>query len=218
MVEFPLLFDERSDILFRNGQAWNRAGRCWQPVDEVPAGLQTIDPAEAVRHLHAPGSGPRVPVGVIGPRQARQDQLGLAEELGESIARLGLVLLCGGRQGVMEAVCRGARSAGGLTIGILPDDDWTLANRYVDIPIATGLGPARNAVVARACAALVAVGGGYGTLSEMAFGMQFARPVIALGDAPEVAGARKAATVKEAVELLSLALLRLPPFADDGDG
>ncbi|SFC39247.1 hypothetical protein SAMN05428997_106164 [Bosea sp. CRIB-10] len=104
------------------------------------------------------------------------------------MAQHGLQLLCGGKNGVMEAACKGHAAGGGLPIGLLPDEEWQAANPYVAIPIATGIGPARNAIIARSCLVLVAIGGGVGTLSEMALGLQFKRLVLALADAPVVDG------------------------------
>src|SRR5690606_33257175 len=95
------------------------------------------------------------------------DELRMAERMGAEIARLGLQLLCGGKNGVMEAASKGCLEAGGLPIGLLPDEEWTAANPYVAIPIPSGIGPARNAIIARGCQVLIAIGGGHGTLSEM---------------------------------------------------
>jgi uncharacterized protein (TIGR00725 family) len=91
------------------------------------------------------------------------------------------VVVCGGLGGVMEAACRGARSEGGAAVGILPGLDRGAANRHVSIAIATGLGEARNALVVRAADALIAVGGAYGTLSEIALALKTGKPVIGLG-------------------------------------
>jgi hypothetical protein len=154
-----------------------------------------------------------VPVAVIGPRAATPEQLRLAESLGRRIGEVGLTLLCGGKGGVMEAACRGCREAGGEPIGLLPDEEWDAANAHVAVPLATGLGAARNAVIARAAVALVAVGGGHGTISEMAFGLQFGRPVLTLGEAPAVPGAAACGDVEAAVERVARHLLGLeaPP-------
>jgi uncharacterized protein (TIGR00725 family) len=92
-----------------------------------------------------------------------------------------VVLVTGGLGGVMEAACRGAREAGGTTIGILPGSDRSAANAYVGIAIPTGLGEARNALVVRAADALIAIGGGYGTLSEIAFALKAGKRVVGLG-------------------------------------
>jgi hypothetical protein len=88
----------------------------------------------------------------------------------------------------MEAACRGAAEYNGISIGLLPDPTWQAANPYVTVPIATGIGVARNAIIAQACFCLVAIGGGYGTLSEIAFGLQFGKPVFALEQSQPVHG------------------------------
>jgi uncharacterized protein (TIGR00725 family) len=114
-----------------------------------------------------------------------------AEAVGAELARRGAVVVCGGLGGVMEAACRGAKGAGGTTLGILPGSDRSAANEWVDVAVATGLGEARNVLLVRASDALVAVGGGYGTLSEVALALKTQRPVIGLDtwDIPGVVGA-----------------------------
>ena len=104
----------------------------------------------------------------------------LAFELGRGIAQRQAVLICGGLTGVMEYAARGARAAGGLTIGVLPGDDTDDANAYIDIAIATGLGHARNAILARTADGVVALGGGLGTLSEVALALRNRRPTIGI--------------------------------------
>jgi uncharacterized protein (TIGR00725 family) len=120
-------------------------------------------------------------VGVIGEGVCSRRVAALAERVGRAIAEAGAVLLCGGLGGVMEAACRGAKEAGGHTVGILPGTDRGAANPFVDTAIPTGLGEARNALVVRAADALIAVGGGYGTLSEIALALKAGKPVVALG-------------------------------------
>lgn len=120
-------------------------------------------------------------IAVIGGSTPTPHEAADAEAVGRALAREGAVLICGGRGGVMEAACRGAKSTGGLTIGILPGTDRSQANPYIDIPIVTGLGEARNAVIARTAQAVIAVGGSYGTLSEIAYALQFGVPVVGLG-------------------------------------
>jgi uncharacterized protein (TIGR00725 family) len=119
-------------------------------------------------------------IAVVGGSTATAEEAAVAEAVGRALAEAGAVLLCGGRGGVMEAACRGAKAAGGLTIGILPGTDRSQANPYVDVPIVTGLGEARNAVVARTAQAVIAIGGSYGTLSEIAFALRFGVPVVGL--------------------------------------
>jgi uncharacterized protein (TIGR00725 family) len=120
-------------------------------------------------------------VAVVGPGEAKDEEAGTAEAVGKELARRRAMVVCGGLGGVMEAACRGAKAEGGTTIGILPGSDRSQANRYVDIALATGLGEARNALVVRAADALIAVGGGYGTLSEIALALKAGVRVIGLG-------------------------------------
>jgi uncharacterized protein (TIGR00725 family) len=150
----------------------------------------------------------REPVGVIGPREATPEMLRVAEEVGALLGRCGLALLCGGRGGVMEASCRGAVAAGGLTIGLLPETDPALANPYVKVPIATGIGEARNALIARASRCLVAVGNSYGTLSEVALGRHFGKTVFGLCGAAEVEGVVHLDGVAALSDALAKELLR----------
>jgi len=104
----------------------------------------------------------------------------VAEAVGRELAAGGAVVVCGGLGGVMEAACRGAKEAGGHTVGILPGPDRAAANPFVDTAIPTGLGEARNALVVRAADALIAVGGGYGTLSEIALALKAGKRVVGL--------------------------------------
>ena len=131
----------------------------------------------------------------------------LAQEVGREIARHGHMLICGGMGGVMLSACKGARSAGGMTIGVLPTGDVHDANPYVDIPIVTGMGYARNVIIARTASAIIAVDGEYGTLSEIAHGLGFGVPVIGLrtwslvrGDGMADRGIIVVSTPEEAVE------------------
>ena len=119
-------------------------------------------------------------IAVVGGRRTEKALLKEAEEVGRLIAGRGATLVCGGLGGVMEAASKGAKSEGGVTVGILPQNDSKDANKYIDIPLATGLGISRNVIIARAADALVAVGGAYGTLSEIAFALQIGKPVIGI--------------------------------------
>ncbi|TFG46333.1 MAG: TIGR00725 family protein, partial [Dehalococcoidia bacterium] len=111
-------------------------------------------------------------ISVIGASRASAEELQTAEAVGKEVAKAGAALVCGGLDGIMEAACRGAVSAGGITIGILPGEHRETANPYVQIPIVTGMGYARNAIVAKSGQAVIAIGGGYGTLSEIAYARQ----------------------------------------------
>ena len=119
-------------------------------------------------------------VAVIGGGQCSSRDARLAGEVGRELAKKGAVLVCGGLGGVMEAACRGANSEGGVTIGILPGESRQAANSYVQIPVVTGMGYARNLAVVKSAQAVIAIGGNYGTLSEIAHALQSGIPVIGL--------------------------------------
>ncbi|HVX30659.1 MAG TPA: TIGR00725 family protein [Nitrolancea sp.] len=123
-------------------------------------------------------------IAVCGPNEPTEEERALAEDVGRAIAAAGCVLVCGGRGGVMAAACKGAKAAGGTTIGILPGYDRADANEWVDFPIPTGLGHARNALVVASGDAVIAVGGGFGTLSEIGLALKMGKPVISLGSWP----------------------------------
>ena len=119
-------------------------------------------------------------IAVIGGGECSPQEAKLAEEVGREIARQGAILVCGGLGGVMEAACKGASSEGGITIGILPGDSRQTANPYVQIPIVTGIGYARNFAVVKSAQVVIAIGGSYGTLSEISHALQSGIPVIGL--------------------------------------
>ncbi|RME47374.1 MAG: TIGR00725 family protein [Chloroflexi bacterium] len=119
-------------------------------------------------------------IAVVGDGQCDAATASEAEAVGRALAEAGATLVCGGLGGVMEAACRGAKSAGGTTIGILPGLDRRAANPYVDIPIVTGMDQARNLIIVRTAQAVVAVRGGYGTLSEIAHALKAGVPVVGL--------------------------------------
>jgi uncharacterized protein (TIGR00725 family) len=135
----------------------------------------------------------------VGPGDASASELQAAEEVGAGLAAAGAVVVTGGLGGVMEAACRGAQEAGGTTVGILPGADRDDANPFVDIAIPTGMGEARNALVARAADALVAIGGGYGTLAEIALALKAGKRVVGIGTW-EIAGVVPAPDAAAAVE------------------
>ena len=216
-----LLLDRDARCLLRNdGRVFDPA--LWAWTDRPPGELRTaesIGVVDAMRWLVRDASAKcRVPVGVIGPRDIDPVRYALAESLGAALAGLRLPVLCGGRGGVMEAVCKGVRSAGGVAIGLLPEGDPALANPYAGIVIATGIGEARNALIARASACLVAVGDSYGTLSEVALGRQFGKRVIGLAGAADVGGVEHVDDVETALQRVAEAMLGFcrPPSRGHG--
>jgi uncharacterized protein (TIGR00725 family) len=127
----------------------------------------------------------RAIIAVIGGQSSASDEAKkLAREVGRLIAERDAYLMCGGLEGVMEAACRGAKEAGGTTIGVLPSGSKSDANRFVDIPIATGMGTARNVIIIRTADAIIAIDGSYGTLSEIAHALDQGKNVISLHSWP----------------------------------
>lgn len=156
----------------------------------------------------SPGGSSRIRyVAVIGSGDATDEQVALGEQVGREVAKAGAILVCGGLGGVMEAACRGAKASGGTTVGILPGSDREAANRHVDIAVATGLGEARNAIVVASSDSVVAVGGEFGTLSEIALALRAGKPVVGLNtwelhrDGRQVEGVMPADDAARAVAL-----------------
>ena len=126
------------------------------------------------------GSDKKLIIAVIGGGQCSTKEAVLAEAVGRELAKREVILVCGGLGGVMEAACRGATIESGLTIGILPGDDPATSNPYVQIPVATGIGYARNIAVVKSAQAVIAIDGDYGTLSEIGYALKADIPVIGL--------------------------------------
>ncbi len=140
-------------------------------------------------------------VGVIGAGKAKPELMFLAEEVGRLLAKEGIIVITGGLGGVMEAACRGAVCEGGITVGILPTLRKEDANPYVKIAIPTGMGEMRNALIVRASDALIAIGGEYGTLSEIALALKVGKPVIGL-KTWDIPGVINASSPADAIELV----------------
>ncbi len=144
--------------------------------------------------------GNRLQIGVIGSSSCEGDITRVAEHVGALIAATGATTITGGRTGVMEAASRGAKKAGGLVIGILPGASKAEANPYVDVVITTEMGHARNAIIARSSDCLIAIAGGFGTLSEVALALKIRRPVITLASPWSITGTIEASSAEEAVK------------------
>jgi len=146
-------------------------------------------------------------ISVVGASECGREWLDMAYEVGAVIARRGHVMVCGGLGGVMDAAARGVDGEGGVSIGILPDADRTRASSWLTVSVPTDMGHARNALVALSGEALIAVGGSYGTLSEIAFGLKMGKPVIGLDtwdlERPDLPGKGivKASSPAEAADL-----------------
>jgi uncharacterized protein (TIGR00725 family) len=148
-------------------------------------------------------------IGVVGASKATAAQLEVAEAVGRGLAQAGAIVVCGGRGGVMAAACRGAAGAGGVTVGLLPGTDRGEANEWVTIALPTGVGELRNGLIVRAVDAIVAVGGAYGTLSEVALALATGVPVVGVGTWA-IEGIEQLGTPEEAVGR-ALTLAGCPP-------
>jgi uncharacterized protein (TIGR00725 family) len=190
------------------GRRFDAAARAW--VADKATGGTRVSLVEAVAWLQRESGAPlREAVGVIGPREASAEQLAAAEAIGVGLARMGLAVLCGGREGVMAAVARGVAKERGVAIGLLPEGDAHAANPHLSVVLPTGLGEARNAIIARAAFCLVAIGDSYGTLSEVALGLQFGKSVFGLAGAPAVHGVRPCAYPEAALDAVARLVLVL---------
>jgi hypothetical protein len=205
--------DRAANALFDGrGRSFNLVARRWHedPAANTDRG-EAIAAIAAVAWLQKESGAPlRIPVGVIGPRDASPAQLAAAERIGAGLAAMGIAVVCGGRGGVMHAVCEGVQRGGGLSIGLLPEPSAEWANPHVTVALATGIGEARNALIARASLCLVAIGDSYGTLSEVALGLQFGKPVIGVEGAAHVEGVRHVATTDDALVQVARVVLDEP--------
>ncbi len=208
-VTFEL--DRRAHELYdAQGRRFDALSRLWtlDRLTEQRGTGEKVDVLEAATWLQKDSQHPlRVPIGVIGPRDATLAQLAAALHAGELLADCGFVVVCGGRQGVMQSVCEGVKRVGGVSIGLLPDPDPSHANPFVTVALATGIGEARNALIARASFCIIAIGDSYGTLSEVALGLQFGKLVIGLEGAALVGGVVHVADARSAVEMVAAQVL-----------
>lgn len=141
-------------------------------------------------------------IAVIGGNSATADEIEFAEKTGQLLSENNYVVICGGGGGVMEAVCRGAVAVGGLTTGILPGTGVSDANQWVTSAIATGMGTSRNRIIVLSAEAVIAIGGRYGTLSEIAFALQADKPVCVFGKWENIDGVVSVSSPAEALEFI----------------
>ncbi len=153
-------------------------------------------------------------IAVVGPAKCGEKQADLAEEVGAMIAKRGAIVVCGGRGGVMEAACKGAASAGGTTVGILPGTEVSEGNDYLTIALPTGLGEARNALVATTGQAMISIGGSYGTLSEIALALKAGRKVIGLETWSAIDHAERQLDILSAKDAAEAVLMALSEIDD----
>ena len=190
------------------GRRFDPTARAW--IADTAPGETRVSLMEAVTWLQRESGTPlREPIGVIGPREASTQQLAAAEAIGTCLGRMGVAVLCGGREGVMDAVARAVATERGVSIGLLPETDSHAANPHLSVVLPTGIGEARNAIIARASFCLVAIGDSYGTLSEVALGLQFGKSIFGLAGAPTVRGVTPCADPQAALDAVARLVLSL---------
>ena len=151
----------------------------------------------------------KVHIGVIGAGDCPQEIYNIAEELGSLIGKNDWVLVCGGLGGVMEGASKGCYQVGGMTVGILPGKEKDSANPFIMLPIPTGLGEGRNLLVVRASDVIVAIAGGYGTLSEIGLALKMGKPVVGLKTWPGIDGIDYVETPEQAIDMVARYISRL---------
>jgi len=155
-------------------------------------------------------------ISVIGPSDASPEVLRIAEEVGAWVARAGAILVTGGGGGAMEAACRGAKGAGGTTLGLLPGSSRSEGNAFLDVAVPTGMGEMRNVLVVRAADGLVAVGGAFGTLSEIALALKLGKPIVGIGTwAASIDGEAAPMLIAKSAEQAVALLMGDLPLPDD---
>ncbi|GAA4337358.1 TIGR00725 family protein [Variovorax defluvii] len=165
---------------------------------------------EALQRLAQRQQGPRrhrQPVGIIGPGDGGPLECEAAYAVAAALAGAGMAVICGGRGGVMAAASRGATEAGGVAVGILPEEDDRNANEWLTVAVPTGMGEMRNAIIARSAVCLVAIGGNMGTLSEMALGLKWGKPVFVMHGDVALPGAVQVGGVDEMLARVLAVLL-----------
>lgn len=201
--------DRDKGILFHDGQAYLPQTGRWE-IAEMSDAAEAADPVQALAWLQRESGYPiKAPIAIIGPNEATAEQIAIAAKVGAIVGRMGLAVLCGGRQGVMEGAARGASEVGGLVIGLLPQKDITQANSFVTVALASGIGEARNAIIAQAGACLIAVGDSHGTLSEMALGLRLRKRIFGLAGAARIEGVVQLASSDELPYLIAQELLSI---------
>ena len=170
------------------------------PAEEKKNPSAITELLEKLKRHQASDARYRQPIGIIGPGDGGAKECDAARTIAGYLAKSGFSIVCGGRGGVMEAASRGATEAGGIAIGILPEEDGRSANPYLTVAIPTGMGEMRNAVIARSSLCLIAIGGGMGTISEMALGLKWGKSVFALYEDVQLEGAKITANPDELLE------------------
>lgn len=211
MMNKSMLFKTTDgNVIHENGKLFDTASCAWMDSRKNNDNqLIKISIKDAIQHIQAQDHPFRCPVAVVGTHEPTDKQYEIAEEIGVALSYAGLSVICGGRLGIMEAVCKGVAKNNGVSIGILPESTLENANRYVSIPIPTGLGFARNSVIAASALAMIAIGNGYGTTSEVAYGLMFGKKVFSIESTINLDGVINCLSTNELLDGIYTSLLSL---------
>ncbi|WP_165482799.1 TIGR00725 family protein [Legionella gresilensis] len=155
-----MLYDTRTNEYYLNNKKFDLNSKHWVETNNIPNSLIKLSAYDAIKNLQKTSYRLIVPIGVIGTGSPDEAQYQIALEIGRLLSKLGVIVVCGGRAGIMEAVCKGMSECNGISIGILPESTIEKANQYVSIPLSSGIGFARNAVIVSSSFCLIAIGGG----------------------------------------------------------
>ena len=187
----------------------------WIQINISIDSLIKVTPIEALSLFQKSHYKVKMPIGIIGTNKPTKKQYEISYNLGAKLAQIGFVCLCGGRAGIMQGVCEGSAKYKGISIGILPEDHIDNANEFVTIPIATGIGFARNYIIATSSFCLIAIGGGCGTLSEISFGFQLKKTVMAIESDIQLSELTHYDTIEQIINNLHILTFNLKKFTNE---
>lgn len=202
-------YDENKEIFYLDGFYFDAQKTSWHHVSETPKHIISLTRKQAIKKLQQSKNRIRIPIGVVGTNKPTVQQYELAKIIGHELGLLEITILCGGQSGVMEAVCKGAEEVNGVTIGLLPESNIEQANQFVSIPLATGIGFARGSLIASSSLCLIAIGGGNGTLVEVASGLQFGKKVFALESNFTLQGVNYCQSINEIIHQIYLLIFNI---------
>ncbi len=195
-----MLYDSYKNKFYLENKIFDFDKKDWLTIAEIPSEAIKISNVEAVEKLQTLDYKIKLPIGVIGTNKPNPQQYELAKNLGKALAKMGLSVICGGRAGTMEAVCKGIYEEGGISIGLLPEPNLENVNKYVSIPLATGFGLARGAMIATSSLCLIAIGGGNGTIAELANGLQFGKKIFSINSEIDLPNLKKCHSINEILD------------------
>lgn len=210
-----MLYDNINNVFYLGkNKIFDFSSFIWKPTSNVPKNLTEISDKDAIRLLQLSENKIKTPVAIVGTNKPTSKQYQIAQTLGNELGKLGLTVVCGGRMGVMEAACKGVSEVGGISVGLLPEANIENANKFVTIPIATGLGFSRGFIIAASALCLIAIGGGKGTTAEIAGGLQFNKKIFIIDSEIDLPLLEKCYSTDEIIKKISKLIFNLEAEED----